>query len=348
MEQESDKKRKRDEVSSVSEADTSLNTSIHISKKQAEDKEIRDKYNVTTPKEKKKDRKKKRKGEKDEEIDETLDTNLDKIEKRISANDKIMQSIHAELKQINSKMESMTTKTEIESVFKRMFESSMESIVSRIKEDVYKSVSHRIDIVEGEIHTLNNEKDKLVNEAKVTKGQIEDKNREIKELHDKIDKARHQYMQKTNDLEQYTRKNSIRISGPGIPIEENKENAAETTTTAVKILNTKMGMNITDKDIDIAHRIGLMRREKPRGIIVKFTSRLSKIASLKDKRTKLKGTGIFVQEDLTQLNARLLNAVRNNTETEAGWSFEGQIYVKHKANGNVEKISFEDYEHWLR
>lgn len=345
MEQE-DKKRKRSDLSSVSENDISFN----MDAKKIEDDEIKAKYTIQTTKEKRKDKKKKKRlntDSTDGDTEDTLDDPLDSIEKRTSANEIIMKSIHTELKSINSKMESMTTKKEMEKMFKTMFDKSLADMESRIKESVYKSVSHRIDIVEGELHTTNSENDKLKKDIESMKKEIKENGNEIQRLHEKHDKARNHYIRKTNELEQYTRRNSIRLTGKGITIEEEKETAAKTTETAVKLLNEKLGMNITNKDIDIAHRIGVMRRGTPRGIIVKFLSRHSKIASLKDKRTKLKGTGIYVQEDLTQLNANVLKHVRENSEIETAWSFEGQLYGKYKSNGNVNKVEYEEYEHWL-
>lgn len=341
---DAEKKRKREDissVSSVSETDSSM-----LSQKIAEEEDIKTKYGA---KDKKKDRKKKKTNDNEngKESEDILVQQGVTIGKRVSATENMLKSIHIELKKINSQMESMTTKSEIEHLFKTMFEEKIADIQSKIREDVYNSVTHRIDKVEGEMHTLSIEFDKVRKENLEIKQQVEDKNNEIQTLHHKHEKARTHYIRKTNELEQYTRKNSIRLTGPGLPIEENRETAQETTTAAVKLCNEKLGMDITGSDIDIAHRMGLIRRGSPRNMIVKFTSRLSKIAALKDKRNKLKGTGIFIQEDLTQLNAKVLKQVRVSPETETAWTFEGQIYAKYKANGNVEKVQFEDFENWL-
>lgn len=365
-ETEIDKKRKRNETSSVSDADNSFNLSGKIQ----EDEAVKAKYTCSNPKEKKKDRKKKKKNDNDDDVmEDSIEENIDSISRRMTSNEKTMNAIHDQLKQINSKMETITTKGEIEAMFKQMFDKSLANIESKIREDVYKSVSHRIDIIEGDIHTKNTVIDKLQEETKDIKAKLEiktteieamrneikdmkvkvnERNQEIQSFHDKHDNARKHYIKKSNELEQYSRRNSVRLTGPGLPIEEVKETAMDTTKTAVKILNDTFKLNISEKDIDIAHRMGIMQRQAPRSMIIKFTSRLTKIATLKDKRSKLKGTGVYVQEDLTLLNVKVLKAVRESTRTESAWSIEGQIYAKYKGNGRIEKINYEDFGNWIQ
>ena len=61
-----------------------------------------------------------------------------------------------------------------------------------------------------------------------------------------------------NELEQYSRRNNIRIWGIPEKVEkgETYESMETTVSLVVKTLNEKMGLNLENRDIDIAHRIG--------------------------------------------------------------------------------------------
>ena len=67
-------------------------------------------------------------------------------------------------------------------------------------------------------------------------------------------------------------------------------------------------LNLRREDIDIAHRLGSKQNRKRRGttvparrVIIKFNSRIKRDKVLKNRKL-LKGTDIFVNEDLTQIN----------------------------------------------
>ena len=69
-----------------------------------------------------------------------------------------------------------------------------------------------------------------------------------------------------NDNEQYSRRSNIRISGFD---EEQGENYVEKITT---FCNKKFNVDISDKNIDRAHRVGKLREGRSRAIIVRFNS----------------------------------------------------------------------------
>ena len=83
--------------------------------------------------------------------------------------------------------------------------------------------------------------------------------------------------EKVNNLEQYTRRNSIRVHG--IPEESDKENCEDI---VLNFFKEQMNMDIPLADIDRTHRVGKVTPEKritrqsgktlPRAIIVKFVS----------------------------------------------------------------------------
>ena len=149
---------------------------------------------------------------------------------------------------------------------------------------------------------------------------------------------------RANELEQYSRRNNVRILG--IPEVEENEDASDTADVVVKKLNETMGVNLNRYDIDIAHRLGRKKKGMKSGrcIIVKFVSRMSKIKCLKDRKTKLKGKHIYIQEDLTSLNYSVLMATKGNDDVE---KIDGAIFVKWKGSDAIKKLGYADYDNWL-
>lgn len=339
--EEMDKKRKRNDVSSASDIGEH---SFDLDAKQAEEDSIKSKYQTAKPKDKKK-----KKSQKIEKSDSESVTELQNIEKQGVENQRTTQAIYEQMKRINNKIDSMVSKEDLESMFTKMIDCKINEIVVKVKDEVYKSVTHRIDIVEGELHTSKIELDTLTKNVKILNDKIKSKDETIDKLEKEIEKTKQVNIERVDEIEQYTRRNSVRLNGPGLPLEKEgeRENAEQTTKVAIQVLNEKMGMALENRDIDIAHRIGIQRRQVPRPIILKFVSRNDKVRSLKDKKTKLRGTGIYIQEDLTQLKARVLKEARESRETDSAWSKDGHIYIKLSANGKIDKIQPCDYEDWL-
>lgn len=108
----------------------------------------------------------------------------------------------------------------------------------------------------------------------------------------------------------------------------------------IEKLNSAIGgWNLRREDIDIAHRLGIKKKEKPkpgetvqpRKIIIKFNSRYRRDEILR-KRKLFKGTDIFVNEDLTKINQLVLSCVRKKMkdEVEKAWTRNGRIMYENK------------------
>ncbi|KAK3753059.1 hypothetical protein QZH41_005504 [Actinostola sp. cb2023] len=83
---------------------------------------------------------------------------------------------------------------------------------------------------------------------------------------------------KQDDIEQYSRRNSIRISG----ITENKDE--NTDELVMKTIKEKLNIDITTNDLDRSHRVGLRKPGKPRQIIVKLVRHNKKVEILKNRK----------------------------------------------------------------
>ena len=77
------------------------------------------------------------------------------------------------------------------------------------------------------------------------------------------------------DLEQYGRRNNIRISG----IKDSStrpETSENTLNKMVELLRSKLKIDITEADIDVTHRLGNFNADRNRRVLVKFVSRRHK------------------------------------------------------------------------
>ena len=90
--------------------------------------------------------------------------------------------------------------------------------------------------------------------------------------------------QETNDLEQYSRKNCLTISG--LPDRQN-----ETVSETVTELARAVGVELLPTDIDTAHRIGAPNRNRPRPVIVKLV-RFDKRQELYAARKRVKNANL--------------------------------------------------------
>ena len=132
-----------------------------------------------------------------------------------------------------------------------------------------------------------------------------------------------------DSLEQYGRRNILRISG--IPEDPN-----ESTDTKVLDLATDLNLNLFSHDIDRSHRVGKPIPGKTRDIIVKFSrynARRMLYEVRKDLREVEDRESVFINEDLTKRRSKLLYdariLVRANHLT-AAYSSDGKLFVRDK------------------
>ncbi|KAH3751614.1 hypothetical protein DPMN_186182 [Dreissena polymorpha] len=77
----------------------------------------------------------------------------------------------------------------------------------------------------------------------------------------------------------------------------------------ISLLSKKLGLKLESKDVDVAHRLGKYAPNKNRPVIVKFVRQQTKI-DIMQRAKLLKGTGVFINEDLTKINAEVLSSLR--------------------------------------
>ena len=164
----------------------------------------------------------------------------------------------------------------------------------------------------------------VVDENKRLKKENEENKIEISILKEQVKSSQ----RVANDLEAYSRRNSVRILGVA---DHKEEKNGECQEKIVEIFK-KLELNLNDRSLDAFHRIGFFKTGRPRPIIVKFVRRVDRDAVLKNKK-KLKGSDIFIHEDLTSENHHLLKCAKDHPLVDSAWSFNGRINVR-MVNGN--------------
>ncbi|KAK2139385.1 hypothetical protein LSH36_1826g00006, partial [Paralvinella palmiformis] len=105
---------------------------------------------------------------------------------------------------------------------------------------------------------------------------------------------------KYDRLEQCGRRNTIRIRGIPEPDKATKE----------KTDADRLQISVTQSDINISHRVGTKRDQQSRDILVTFVSNNAKSQFMMSRR-KLKGSDVYVNEDLTRARALLFSQTRS-------------------------------------
>ena len=155
-----------------------------------------------------------------------------------------------------------------------------------------------------------------------------------------------------DNLEQYTRKNSLEFHGI-------LENLYKSTEEAILKIAAALEVQVIPSDIEISHK--LRRKNDSSVIIAKFCSHKVK-TSLYKARIKLKNTKatnlfpgfasavgskdqLFINENLTSYRRRLVdsgNQRRRDGCIRSMWTMDGKVYVKTSPDGNATRIFSEN------
>lgn len=202
-------------------------------------------------------------------------------------------------------------------------EESMEEIVKRCLQDALQdsSMLTRIAnlVTEAVATAVADFSAALKRSSEVIEGlktALDDRDKKIERLEGRID-----------DLEQYQRRQCLRIFGC-------TEEEGENTDDIVLKVAEKVGANIEIGDIDRSHRVGRQQvTGRPRAIIVKFVSYRKRSEVFRSKRN-LKGTGITIREDLTRARHQLLREAITKHGVNNVWTQDGVVIIK---EGNAKR-----------
>lgn len=285
-----------------------------------------------------------------------------------------IEKMEKTLEEINTKLNDVLRKSD-QSFIKDLIKET----VNEMKKAILESVEQRVGVLEGEIHELAVQNDKLHNELKgktkeinllkenatdcaKLKEKIVNQNSEMQALkennqtmRDRLNREINYNEGAQNDAEQYSRMNNIRLYG--LKDDDPKQTSGMTAELVVTELNNQLKINLTMNDISIAHRLGRYLPGRTRPTIVQFVRREVKGTVMKNVK-ELKNSGMSISHDLTRLNQQVLQSIRlkdRDKEVDDVWYSNGKIFVSKRApgkNGKLENRTFQikqrDFAYWLR
>ena len=181
----------------------------------------------------------------------------------------------------------------------------------------------------------------MMKSSKEERKALKDENKILKATIRSIESSLESVTRVNNDLEQYTRKECVEIRGIPVAATPSEEQTNNIVTNVGKLL----GMDITQNDISVSHRMPQSQKHKgkpgPPAIIVKFTRREVKDnfyrarKQLKDLTTRDLGYSeknkIYLAESLTERNRILFKdclKVKKDMEFKFIWTFNGKIVTR--------------------
>ena len=179
----------------------------------------------------------------------------------------------------------------------------LQSLANLIKESVRSAII-------AELKTTLEKNAELIRKLEAA---VTERDKKIIELENKL-------TQRQDDLEQYQRRNYLRILG--VPEQSDEETDKIVMETAAKI-----GVVLNIDDIDRSHRIGRQNNDRPRPVIVKFTSYRKRSEVFRSKR-QLKGTGVTIREDLTKERLKLLQECITKYGLNNVWTLNGVVFCE--------------------
>ena len=205
--------------------------------------------------------------------------------------------------------------------------------------DVFRNLQNEINDLKSTTDKLTNDSDALNNLQQATDLQIEqfkerlenfeDGNRNLTQKVYRQMEAKEGLLnkmhEKTDQLEQIHKMNNIRIAG----LAEEEEEEVQ-----LKVISLAQRMNLTigTADIKDARRMGPVRHNKTRDILVKFTNSRTRDTVYQGRKVLRSTTDqVYINEDLTQHRSLLFyegRRLRRQGRIFGVWSQQGNILIK--------------------
>ena len=168
----------------------------------------------------------------------------------------------------------------------------------------------------------------------------EDWKKEKEDLLREIREMKSFYEEKMDDLEQYSRRSCLVMTGVKETRDEDTDQIVE------EILFSKLGLNLTPFEVQRTHRLGQRRDPKDgRAVyrpIIRFVGYKSRDKVFKVKR-KLKGTGISIFENLTERRVEFLQEVKKIAGYKNVWTLDGRILTFGRNGQKIQVRRKEDF-----
>ena len=176
------------------------------------------------------------------------------------------------------------------------------------------------------------------NEIVALRKELKAKDKTIAELKDHIATLETE----TDNLQQYSRRNSLRISG--IPESDTEDPVEKSLTLINETMKVKPKIELSD--VDRIHRVGAKSANKSRPMLIKFSTYLAR-KRVMAARKSLNRTQVFLNEDLTRRRSNICwkaRQMKKDGRIQGVWTADGNILLKTNSNRVVTITSLEELD----
>ena len=228
---------------------------------------------------------------------------------------------------------------------------AVQAAVDMLSQDLNNYFDKQLQAINDKHNVLNSENTLLKTQVSSLQSEVNILTQKVADQSSIIDN----YEQKINDAliwanknEQYSRRNNLKIHG--LRVKQNESYCDATS----RLFKDSLGIDLNEGDITIAHPVPRRIRNQDAGagnskkpsppdpVIVVFSAaaRDQREEAIK-QRKKLKGQGMAIYEDLTSMNIKLLNRLKNHEDISSVWSSKGKVIALSKSG---DKRSFELFD----
>ena len=216
-------------------------------------------------------------------------------------------------------------------------------IMTEINENMEVTINMKVEKKTKEINnkmkTVQKENDSLKNELVTIKTELT----KIKNSCSTAETQSRQALTIGNHNDKYSRKNNIKIMDVNRPEYESIE---ELTSKVCDLVSTN-GLILDPANIVAIHRIpGKVGCTKP--VLIKLKNNHEKTKIMK-KRSDFKKAGNRLVDDVTKLNAKLIQTLMERDDIDQAWFFNGSVFAKKKGADKRYKVElFDDVDQILK
>ena len=134
---------------------------------------------------------------------------------------------------------------------------------------------------------------------------------------------------------------AVRLLGMTAP-DDGAESKVKAKAKVVKIIRENFKLDqVRVTDIDCAHRLGRVTAKNKQTMLIRFFAR-DLVDDLVQRKSNLKGSGLILYDDQTQLNRILINTLKDRDDIDEVWTGNGNIWARPNKNGKKYKMFIGD------
>ena len=217
--------------------------------------------------------------------------------------------------------------SEVAGIVQRAVESAVKEI-QQLLQDRFDELQNKLMVLENRVLDLEEQK---ADARSPSEQATDDSHAQLSAELNAVRSETRESLLQSNDNEQYSRRNNVRLCGVG------RVEGEDCRVTAVKFIKNTLRVAVNEADIEVAHMTAgsaqsSTAQQKRPTMLVRFCRRDQRDLVIRSRKI-LKGSHFAVTEDLTNLNIKTMNRLKNSEHVRTTWSWNGKIFAI-LTNGN--------------